>query len=366
LAALDQQSADAISGLAGLMSDTSLADSARHKADEIRKTIESQFYNANTKFYAFARNENGTLDDTASIYPSVAWWDGTFSLANAGPMLTRWASHEFSADWGTRDVSEKTSFYDPISYHQGSIWPLFTGWVSLAEYRAGRPLSGFAHLMQNANLTWAQDLGSVTELLSGEFYQPLGRSSSHQMWSSAMVISPMLRGLFGVSCDVPGKVITLDPHLPAEWNHAALRNVAFGPTLVDLDYERTGGTLRVRATTKSAIDLCLTTAQQKSCRSSNGTVHTLTIEAPPVEVGIPADLPEQGSETKQLKVLDEQMSARQAVVTFEAQAQSTYELPVRLNRAHVNVSGGNLANGKLHLEFPDGEGYQSKTVTFTW
>ncbi len=173
-------------------------------------------------------------------------------LKNAGSMLSRWASQEFSTDWGTRDISERTQFYDPISYHQGSVWPLFTGWVSLAEYRTGHPLSGLAHLMQNADLTWAQDLGSVTELLSGEFYQPLGRSSSHQMWSSAMVIAPMLRGLFGVTCEAPSKTIHVNPHLPAEWDHARLRNVALGPIAVDLDFERTrGGKLTVRAVTPS-------------------------------------------------------------------------------------------------------------------
>ena len=39
---------------------------------------------------------------------------------------------------GTRDLSPTVSFYDPISYHQGSVWPLFTGWVSVSEYHNGR------------------------------------------------------------------------------------------------------------------------------------------------------------------------------------------------------------------------------------
>ena len=56
---------------------------------------------------------------------------------------------ELSTDWGTRDMSPTVSFYDPISYHQGSVWPLFTGWVSVSEYHNGRHLSGYAHLMQN-------------------------------------------------------------------------------------------------------------------------------------------------------------------------------------------------------------------------
>lgn len=75
------------------------------------------------------------------------------ALAQPDGMLERWASAEFSTDWGTRDVSDQTPFYDPISYHQGSVWPLFTGWVPLAEYRACRPLAGYQHLMQNAALT---------------------------------------------------------------------------------------------------------------------------------------------------------------------------------------------------------------------
>ncbi len=367
LAALDQQSADAMGSLAEMMFDPKLAAAAKKKADEIRKTIESEFYNQGDKFYSFAQRADGTMDDTASIYPAVAWWDGTLGLQHGGPMLTRWASHEFSADWGTRDISDHTPFYDPISYHQGSIWPLFTGWVSLAEYRAGRPLSALAHLMQNANLTWTQDIGSVTELLSGEFYQPLGRSSSHQMWSSAMVIAPMLRGLFGIACDVPRKILHVNPHMPAEWDHADLRHIAFGPTMVDMHFERTrGGRLTVEAKTAKPESFCLAHETDNSCKVTAAAVHTLVLEEPAIEIGIPTNLPDQGSETSQLKVLDEQFSARQAVFHFEAQAQSTYDLPVRLNRTHITVSGADLSNGKLHLQFPGGHGYQGKSVTFTW
>lgn len=342
LAAMDQQSSDALSYLAALAGDQQLAESAKKKAQEIAAKIESEYYERDAQFYAFSRNQDGSLDHTASIYPAVAWWGGTFGLKNAGPMLTRWASAEFSTDWGTRDISPRTSFYDPISYHQGSIWPLFTGWVSLAEYRAGRPLSGYAHLIQNLNLTWAQDLGSVTELLSGEFYQPLGRSSSHQMWSSAMVIVPLIRGLFGISWDAQNNKLHLDPHLPADWDRAALHNVPIGNSRVDLMYRRTNGHLVV--TGAASFDASL----------------------PPAELSIPAQLPLEGSLTSQLKVLDEHASGSQEVFILAAPGGSVYDLPVRLNRPNVSARGGDLRSGKLHVEFPDGSGYQTKTVTFTW
>ncbi len=368
LAALDQQSSDAMAGMAGLLNEKSAGTEANKKAGEIRSKLESEFYNSPKQFYAFSRNDNGSLDETASIYPAVAWWDGTLGLEHAGPMLSRWASNEFSSDWGTRDISDRTPFYDPISYHQGTIWPLFTGWASLAEYRSGRELSGYAHLMQNLGLTWAQDLGSVTELLSGDFYQPLGRSSSHQLWSSAMVISPLMRGLFGLDWDAVNRSLRVAPHLPADWEHARLRNVPIGTSTVDIDFDRSGSKLSVRAKGHGSEPFCIVnqTAPVTMCRSNSNAAHTVTMPLRAVELAIPADLPEPGASTSQLKVLDEQYGARQAVFNFEAQGHATYDLPVRINHAHVTVQGAELFNGKLRVQFPEGSGYQGKTVTFVW
>jgi len=357
LAALDEQSSAAMAQLGSKLGDHELAVSCEKKASEIADKIETEFYSSNEQFYAFSRNSNGSLDRTESIYPAVAWWDATFRLKNPDFMLSRWASPDISADWGTRDISQRTPFYDPISYHQGSVWPLFTGWVSVAEYRAGRALSGYAHLMQNANLTWAQDLGSVTELLSGEFFQPLGRSSSHQTWSSAMVITPLVRGLFGLDWDASTKTLRLAPHLPADWDRAALRNVPLGDGRVDLEYRRGGERISVRVTRGRA---CLAVQGAKS----SGCEHEITIAPPPVEVAIPATLPNPGDETRMLKVLEEHYGDHEAVFTFAGQASATYDLRLRLNRRNVTVEGGTVANDHLHLAFSNGTGYQQQTVIF--
>ena len=360
LASLDEQSNDAMSHLAAMMNDSKLAAEAKIKAADIAAKIESEYYESSEQFYAFSRNSDGSLDHTATIYPSVGWWDGTFGLKQAGPMLTRWASDEFSTGWGTRDISNRTSFYDPISYHQGSVWPLFTGWVSLAEYRAGRPLSGYAHMMQNLNLTWAQDLGSVTELLSGEFYQPLGRSSSHQMWSSAMIVTPLLRGLFGLDWDAPDKTLRVAPHLPADWDKASLKHIHLGSASVDLEYQRTPGGWRISA--NSASRVCLAGAKQRS----TSCVQRVDVPVAPVEIGIPAALPAQGDQTHQLKVLDENAGEDRAVFTFAAQGGSAYDLPVRVNRSHPKVTGAEVRGNRLHVRFPLGDGYRQQTVTFVW
>src|SRR6202030_2651888 len=111
------------------------------------------------------------------------------------------------------------------------------------------------HLMQNANLTWSQDLGNTTELLSGQFYQVLGRSTAHQLWSSAMVISPVLRGLFGLEWNAPSNTLTVTPHLPAGWTEATIRRVPFGDRSIDLTFRREGRELVVEASGDAKLHL---------------------------------------------------------------------------------------------------------------
>ncbi len=361
LASLDQQSAGAMARLAGIMKDDTLVRSAQDTAEVIRRKIEAEFCEPASGFYAFSRGKDGTLDRTATIFPSVAWWDGHLSLPQAGPMLSRWASEEFSTDWGLRDLSGRTAFYDPISYHQGSVWPLFTGWVSLAEYRAGRPLAGYQHLMQNVDLSWAQDLGSVTELLSGEFFQPLGRSTAHQTWSSAMVLTPALRGLFGLEWDALNRTLLVAPNLPADWDRAVLRNVRVGDSTLALTYQRDGGQLVVEARETAPGGVCLATRGRSR---PQGCPSRLVMPLPPVEIAIPHALPLPGATTAQLKVIDQGLSTNRYSVTLEGPGDTVRELQVRLNRPGIKVSGAELTADRLRVRFPRGAGFQRQQITF--
>ena len=110
--------------------------------------------------------------------------------------------------------------------------------------------------------------------------------------------------------------------------------------------------------------MCLT-ADPLPARTCN--TRSLTLPLPAVELAIPAHLPVPGERTKQLKALEEKQGERSISFSFEAQGGTNYDLPLRLNRANITVEGGKIIGGdKLHLQFPDGEGYVSKTITFRW
>jgi glycogen debranching enzyme len=366
LAALDQQASAAFSKMAAATGNPQLAEDAKRRATHIAQQIEKEYFLPDANFYAFSKNADGTPDTSPTIYPAVAAWDGTFNLSHASGMLNRWASQEFSTDWGTRDLSPSVSFYDPISYHQGSVWPLFTGWVSLSEYRQGRSLSGYAHLMQNADLTWSQDLGAVTELLSGEFFRWFGRSTSHQLWSSAMVVTPTVRGMFGIEWNAVENALTVTPNLPAQWNDAKISGVPIGKSHVAVELHRSGTTLSVRLTGEGTQAVKLV-SHAAGARIVNG---ELRIPLPAAEVGIAHGLPEPGAVTSQMKVLDEQMSPRSLRLRLSAPASSAQTLFLKLNdpTVHLRADGAEVSSdhSQLRTKFPAGNGYVEKAVTLTW
>jgi len=300
------------------------------------------------------------VDTAATIYPAIAWWNGGPALDHPQASLRRWASHDFATDWGLRDVAASDPLYDSMSYHQGSVWPLFTGWAAMAQYRAGNSLAGYQSTMQNADLTTAQDPGAVTELLSGDFFEPFGRSTSHQLWSSAMVVTPVLRGMFGIQADGLNHRVNVTPHIPADWNHAEVKRLRVGESVVDVSYKREGASMRISLRQVEGAPVRLEGAQ------GDGT--TLLVPLPAVEVSLQHGLPPRGARTAQMKVLREKIEGRSLRLELEGLAGSQSSLHLRRNDTAVtlNVEGAELVGDELRVSFGPGIGFVSKVVTLRW
>ncbi len=370
LAALDQQSSEAMEKLAKLMNDSSLASAAAQQAKTTREYLTT--YRSADGFYSFSHNSDDSFDARHTVFPAVAWWSGSLTLPQADKMFDAWAAPRFATDWGTRSMEEGAETYDPLSYHHGSVWPLYTGWTSLAEYRAGRPQAGFASLEQNAQLTWLQDPGQVTEVLSGQFYQPLGRSSSHQLWSSAMVLSPAVRGLFGVEADALTGRLRVDPQLPAQWSEASLQHVPFGDSRLDLNIRRVDSNLEVEAISPKPIKLCLQNSRDffgdVSCRAPEATTHTLRIPLPAVEVGLEQQSPQPGDSTQQVKFIRQEYGARSLRIWLEVAENTTARMYLRTNGSvrNLNVIGAQRDQNELTVTGSGTGGYSGRTIEIRW
>ncbi len=236
---LGAQALRALSSLAHLAGKEDVSQQLGQEFARQKPLVNQSFWLADKNRFAFALDRNNQKIDEPSVLATVPMWFGLLDDDKAGAMLTQLAAPEHQADWGMRIISNQSAKYSAGGYHFGSVWPLFTGWASVGEYRYHRALPGFSNLLANSQLAMDGSLGHVTEVLSGDYYQPLSTSSPHQIWSAAMVISPLLRGLFGLEADAGACHLTFAPHVPADWTWFTLENVRVGSASLRMSYRKT-------------------------------------------------------------------------------------------------------------------------------
>ncbi|PYU39228.1 MAG: amylo-alpha-1,6-glucosidase [Acidobacteria bacterium] len=239
----------ALSNLARVTGQEEMSKTLEKNFEEQQSLVNESFWIADKKRFAFALDKNDNQVDEPSVLATVPMWFGIPNEAHAVPMIQQLADMEHQTDWGMRIISNRSPLFSGGGYHYGSVWPLFTGWASVAEYRYHQTFPAYANLRANALLALDGSLGHVTEVLSGDYYQPLATSSPHQIWSAAMVVNPLVRGLLGLATDATTGTITLAPHVPADWTFFGIRNIPTGSSKLDLRFEKDLGgiTLEVKA-----------------------------------------------------------------------------------------------------------------------
>jgi hypothetical protein len=136
-----------------------------------------------------------------------------------------------------RILSAHSPSFHRRGYHQGSVWPLYTGWTALAEYRYGRPVQGYTRIMNNLLIKEHWNRGYVEEVMDGAAYEPAG-VCSHQCWSETNAIHPVMEGLLGWFPDAPAGKAGLHPRLPVQWDSLEVRNLRCGEQRLSVRFVR--------------------------------------------------------------------------------------------------------------------------------
>ncbi|TSA24147.1 DUF4960 domain-containing protein [bacterium] len=226
------------STVAQLAGEATLARKWRRESKAVRTILKRDFWNAHTGFYNFAKHQDGHFLEEKTVLPAVGMYFGCSEEKNSRVSLDEYASDNFSTDWGVRIVGKNNPSFNPAGYHNGSIWPLFTGWTALAEFSHQRPLQGYVHLLSNLLLYDQFCGGCVEEVLHGIRFQAAG-VCPHQAWSQSMVLHPVPEGMIGVKADALKRTLDLSPYFPPQWKKAEVRNIRVGDQRFGLKMRRT-------------------------------------------------------------------------------------------------------------------------------
>ena len=212
------------------------------RAKTARLAFERVFFDPLDRRYALKASDgpDGWVRDfTPTASHAVPLLLGVADAGRAASWLDLVASDSFTTDWGVRLIPDSEPDFDPARYHGGAVWPLFTGWVSWAEYAAGRGAAAFRHWRSNLDLPFERAKGAWDEVLHGTRRIAAGVCPD-QAWSTAMAIAPLVYGLLGAEPDAPRGRLRLRPWIPDPWDRFHVRNLRMGESSIRLRFERNG------------------------------------------------------------------------------------------------------------------------------
>ncbi|HEX3863694.1 MAG TPA: amylo-alpha-1,6-glucosidase, partial [Stellaceae bacterium] len=152
----------------------------------------------------------------------------------------------FFTGWGIRTVARGEARYNPMSYHDGSIWPHDNALIALGLARYGLKHS-VGHLFGALfDAAAYMDLRRLPELFCG-FRREKGRgptlypvACAPQAWASATPFT-LLEAALGLEFDAAhGEIRLRNPRLPVFLNEVVLRDLRLGASSVDLRVRRHG------------------------------------------------------------------------------------------------------------------------------
>jgi glycogen debranching enzyme len=385
--ALGTEALHALSHLAGLVGKVDINKELAAEFDRRKIALDQAFWSPEKKLYAFALDQSNQRVDEPSVLSAVPMWFGLPDPDHANDMIDQLADVDHQTDWGMRIISSHSKVYDGSGYHYGAVWPLFTGWASIGEYRYHRALPAYANLRSNALLALDGSLGHFTELLSGDYYQSFATSSPHQIWSAAMVVSPLLRGMFGLQTDSSNHQITLAPHVPADWRSFAIRNVHLVSATVDFQYRKTSDSIVLETKRSGSGDCWIEFSPALSLRTGvisvemngrklpfkmqtnaedqhvsirfavDGGTKTVVIKLKnDFGLSLSNDLPQLGSTSRGLRVLSESWNSTRTQLTLKVSGvpNAQYEIATWNPSQIMSVEGGTVTPTGIHIQIPNG------------
>ena len=109
----------------------------RREASDLRDVIDSAFWNDDLGIHAIAVDEAGRQCDIVSSNPGHLLWAGVLSNVRAAAVAHRLIQPDMWTGWGVRCLSKRERRYQPLSYHNGSVWPHDNGIIAVGAQKYG-------------------------------------------------------------------------------------------------------------------------------------------------------------------------------------------------------------------------------------
>jgi len=219
-----------------------LADRLFVEAEELRVRFEAEFWIPEEQYYAIALDEENKQVISITSNPGHALMSGLYAPERAAAVAKRLVSPELFSGYGIRTMAEGETGYNPMSYHDGSVWPhdnsmCLMGLSALGfTEEANVVIEGLLNASQNFENYRLPELFCGYSSADGKPVRyPV--SCSPQAWAAGTPLVFMTSAL-GIRLDYASRTIQLRPSLPKGMNRLAVRRLRLGAGQIDVEVTR--------------------------------------------------------------------------------------------------------------------------------
>jgi glycogen debranching enzyme len=238
---------DQLARIAELVGHSSMAAKLKQDAAEMKERFQRDFWLESEDFISMALDGHGKPVGVLSSNPGHCLWTGILDNDKAQLVADRLMSEDLYSGWGIRTLGQSSIAFNPMSYHNGSVWPHDNAIIAEGMRKIGRTAD--AHKIMKAMYDVARHESEfrLPELFCGfernEAYRPINYpvSCSPQAWAAGAMFQ-MLKACINFEPDAcSGRLKIVEPHLPDWLGRVTIRGLRIGGAMLDLTFNTQDG-----------------------------------------------------------------------------------------------------------------------------
>lgn len=242
----------AAADLARILGDSDQADRLLKEADSLQERFERAFWCEELGLYALALDGRGRPCRVRSSNAGHCLYGGIAEQERGLRTAQVLLGEDFFSGWGIRTIGTSEARYNPMSYHNGSVWPHDNAIIAAGMAAYGDKQGAMKVLTGIFNASLFIPLHRLPELFCGFSRRP-GESPtlyptacSPQAWAAGAGFQ-LLQACLGLQIDGTRRLVSFDrPVLPPFLERVQIRNLSVGTARLDLVLDRHESEVAVR------------------------------------------------------------------------------------------------------------------------
>jgi glycogen debranching enzyme len=218
----------------------------RRQAGKLKKKFNEAFWVAGDEYYAEALDGKKRPVRSVTSNPAHGLYCHILDADKAALVARRLLQPDMFSGWGIRTMSKSAAAYNPMSYHNGTVWPHDNALIA-----AGLKRYGF-HRQTNRIATAIFDAAVFVDYMRlPELFCGFTRRTPNQPVAYPVACAPqawaagspflLLQAMLGLSAQAQNNLLTINsPNLPPWLNWVELRNLRVGDSTISLIFRREG------------------------------------------------------------------------------------------------------------------------------